>query len=132
MAHDDYLTTPHLLVGHDDDVSIRNDIGSLLTQRAYSLIGVTAADVRALRGARRDRVVKGFLLMRFHLSTRYEVRSEQLKWAKCAHSGQLPGSRSESKKSGSTWSEIASVVYVDEHRTGVSHQAANKRFSKCD
>lgn len=132
MVHDAYLTTPHLLVGHADDVSIRDDIGSLLTQRAYSLLGVTAADVRALRGARRDRVVKGFLLMRFHLSTRYEVRSEQLKWAFHAHSGQLPGSRSESKKSRATWSEIASVVYVDEGQIGISQQAAHRRFAKCD
>ena len=132
MVHDAYLTTPHLLVGHADDVSIRDDIGSLLTQRAYSLLGVTAADVRALRGARRDQMVKGFLLMRFHLSTRYEVRSEQLKWASHAHSGQLPGSRSESKKSRATWSEIASVVYVDEGQIGISQQAAHRRFAKCD
>ena len=130
MVHDSYLTSPHLLVGHTDDVSIRDDIGVLLTQRAYSLLGTTAADVRALRGARRDQMVQGFLLMRFHLSTRYEGRLEQLKWAEYVRSGQLPGSRSESNKSRSTWSEIAAVVYVDEHRTGVSHQAAHKRFAK--
>ena len=129
MVHDAYLTSPHLLVGHADDVSIRDDIGSLLTQRAYSLLGVTAADVRALRGARRDQMVQGFLLMRFHLSTRYEVRSEQRKWAFHAHSGKLPGSRSESTKSASTWAEIAAVVYVDEGQIGISHQAAHKRFA---
>lgn len=129
MEHDAYLTSPHLLVGHDDDVSIRNDIGSLLTQRAYALLDLTAADVRAFRGARRDRAVKGFLLMRLHLSTRYESRSEQLKWAECAHSGKVPGSRSESKKSGSTWAEIASVVYVDEGQIGISQQAAHRRFA---
>lgn len=129
MEHDAYFTSPHLLVGHTDDVSIRNDIGSLLTQRAYALLDLTAADVRALRGARRDRVVQGVLLMRFHLSTRYESRLEQRKWAKCAHSGQLPGSRSESKKSRSTWAEIAAVVYVDEGQIGISQQAAHKRFA---
>lgn len=129
MEHDSYLTSPHLRVGHADDVSIRNDIGSLLTQRTYALLDVTAADVRALRGARRDRIVQGFLLMRFHLSTRYEVRSEQRKWAFYAHSGKLPGSRSESARSASIWAEIAAVVYVGEGRVGISQQAAHKRFS---
>lgn len=133
MAHDEYLTSPHLLIGQADDISIRKDIGTLLTDRAYSLLGVTAAEVRALRGARRDRVVQGFLLMRFHLSTRYESPLEQRKWALYARSGKLPDSRSESKKrkkSGSTWGEIAAVVFVDEGEIGISHQAANKRYRR--